>query len=333
VNNFDKYLRDHKLSEEIDMSKNIMNANEYLSLLESDEVDMATPEPKDTILTKLSSYKSDGTGVSLASMSGDDKSSTPREEVKKKEKNATALADLGGADKDFDIKGTKNADITDISFETIAEDASLTFEDADFDTMSDETETMDDMDNMDNMDDMGTDGISMTKEFMADLLTAVSTAELDVDAVATIVDCVAECAEAGTLDVADIADVMAKMKAKVEDVAAGDGEFAGDEGGDEFEGEMQLMGDMSDMEDEDEDLDEGKDDDDKMANLRAKKKGGNKASDEDEDEDEDEDKDDLKEAWLSTIPNVGNPREVADTTGMSDEDVEFAEMRRLSGMK
>lgn len=40
----------------------------------------------------------------------------------------------------------------------------------------------------------------------------------------------------------------------------------------------------------------------------------------------------VDEAWLSAIPNVGNPRKTADNSDMSEDDIEMMELRRLAGM-
>lgn len=40
----------------------------------------------------------------------------------------------------------------------------------------------------------------------------------------------------------------------------------------------------------------------------------------------------IDEAWLASIPNMGNKREKANTDGMEEEDIEIMDIRRLSGM-
>jgi len=107
--------------------------------------------------------------------------------------------------------------------------------------------------------EMGGGEIAVTTEFMVKLLQGVAAANLDDEKFQMIADCIADCCgEDRTLDVGDIGAVMSKLQDKVsgggddmgdygdeegaeEDVAVGDGEVAGPEGGDEYEGETKLM--------------------------------------------------------------------------------------------
>jgi len=82
------------------------------------------------------------------------------------------------------------------------------------------------------------------------------------------------------------------------------------------------------------------------ADKKMKKLGGDFVPDyEDEDEYGDEydesvddescdcPKDKLEEAWMNTIPYVGNPRDKSDTSKMTEDEIEMAELKRLAGME
>jgi hypothetical protein len=327
----DKYLGDQNLSEEIDMTKQIMSTAEYMSLMEDTGLNTENPmapKPSETIMTNVD--KSPESANALSGLDGNGGAMEKPYEEKNKNKGGegTSMADLdgdGGAmNKPYEEKSGGDAP-ADRSVASMGEpsrsagggkaktktavDESWTFEDADFDNLDGNDYESEMSDEADPMDGGSMEGISMTQEFMLDLFNAIAVADLDGDNIAMIVDGIAECGAGKTLDVADIADVMATLKDSTEneDVAVGDEEMAGPEGGEELEGETQLMGDMDESCDKDED------------------------DDEDEDDDKDE-KEQLDEAWLMAIPNVGNPREAVDNTGLTEEDIEMNEIKRLAGM-
>ena len=218
-----------------------------------------------------------------------------------------------GSDKPWEKNTNKSSEDDDM-----AKNESYTMEDFDLEGVMDEcgdqkpSRYMEDDMGMDDMgmDDGGADGgVSVTPEFLHKLMAGVGSAQLSDDAFTAITDAISGVASDGhTLDVGDIGDVMASLRDMAgsgssegeydadEDIAHGDGEMAGDEGGPEYDGETQLMGD------------------------------------EDANESVTESRQQLDEAWLRAIPNVGNPREKVSHDGLDEDDVELLDIRRLAGM-
>lgn len=166
--------------------------------------------------------------------------------------------------------------------------------------------------------EMGGGEIAVTTEFMVKLLSGVAAANLDDEKFQMIADCIADCCgEDRTLDVGDIGEVMSKLQDKVsgggddmgdygdeaeEDVAVGDGEVAGPEGGDEYEGETKLMAGRG-------------------RPMREAKKGSRRG------------KRKLDEMWIAGIPGMTAgtqpKRKMVNTDGMTEDEIFDAEIKLM----
>jgi len=232
------------------MSKNIMDARDYLSLMEdigNDTKNPIAPSPSDTLVTNIG--KSSKSTSPLSTLGGCKDGKPHEEKNKHKGGEGKSLANMAGTG-GKDVKVTqekpnsdapKDAKVASMGKDkkTTAVDESWTFEDADIESMDDD-ENMDS--GVDMESDMDYDGIKMTKEFLNNLLNGVSRASLDSPDIDKICDAIEGCCEeVDTLDVADIPKIMSALK--------------GDE-------DMDM--DDSDMDDEDMDMEECWDKDKKM---------------------------------------------------------------------
>lgn len=363
-----------------------MTAEDYEALME--ENTFGAPAPRNTILTDVGSFKSSSENTPLSGIDGDGGATTepyiddatpsdapgkPSVKMADGPDNGKITKSSGSSNKQKKpaspeakkppFEKEKDKDSNEDEDKDMAKNESLTFEDL----------SMDEDAYMEH--DMASGEIAMTQEFLVKLLKGVAAASLDDSAYATIAECLADCAgEDRTLDVGDIGMVMSKMQERVsggtdEDVAPGDGELAGPEGGEEHEGETQLYGDAEDDDVEDDDVedddkvDECGDEDEYMEgsqedrqrgrqkrnNFKKDKNrfhtGGNRPSyrkpkPEPKKDDVSESvkskkstKNRIDEAWLAAIPVAGAQRKKKTRDDfISDDDFDLDEIKRLAGM-
>lgn len=305
------------------MTKIDMTHADYAELMEASAIEVEAPS--DTILTKQNDFKSDASGKPLSGIDGDGGAMNKPHEEGKAPKDAPAtptVASMGeptrmvsvGSKKKAGKKSPAKSDKTDSTkkpTENKTDGDNKPWDKKEGDEMSEHVLTMEDFD-FDSTpcdkdrghktmmgEEEGVDGISVSREFLSKLLNGVAAASMTDEQIDTVVDAIEQTGGGKTLDVIDIEDVMAALHNMTddtagaddyadEDIAMGDGEPAGDEGGEEFEGETKLMGG--------------------------------------------EDRTDVKEAWLSSIPHAGNKRKKANYKGLTDEEVEIRELKRLAGM-
>lgn len=240
--------------------------------------------------------KSGSKGANPFAKKSDD-SSEPKGE-KKKEKPEDVEEDFGSIS-DLDFEGHLNEVEAVDAMHFELDECGCDDEDGDEEPEMDSKKNMKKPKQMEHNLDAGE--IAVTQDFLTKMLKAVSEIDLGEEQFALIAQATAECcSEDRTLDVADIGKVMSKLKelagagdAEDEDDAdeaysPGDGEPAGDEAGDEHEGETKLM-----------------------ASKDVEK---------------------LEEAWMMAVPTIRNSYRL-DTSGMSAEEAELAEIMRLSGVK
>jgi len=324
------------------MSRNIMTGADHLALLESDNG--LAPAPRDTILTNTDGFKSDSDSP-LSGIGGDHGASTdphmetggPADAPKtpsvvsmdepsrkasvgggksvgksKPAPKSTKPKPAGGDDTPWDKKSKKDESDDEMN-------EGFTF---------DEAESLD-RDCMEH--DMAAGEIAVTQDFLVKLLTGVAAANLGEEQFETIAQAISDtAADDRTLDVADIPDVMATLKDMMG--ASDGGDFDDEPMDDEF--------DAPEGDDMEAPVDEGSEETrqkgrqkrrNAMADKSRAKQGGGprpkyrkpKAVPAE---------DDLTEAWMGTIPHVGNAKQALFTDGMTEDEIEMQEIKRLSGM-
>lgn len=347
VTNNPKYACD-QLSEDYEMHDIELTGEDLQALYENDGFDV--PKPSNTILTKQSEFHSDASGKPLSSLDGEGgKTTEPHEEGKTTpdEPSTPPVASMEEPSRKISMSGSNKpkkapTDASSDQEDNTSEDDDMTnetfsLEEADFENMDENY--MDEESYMEH--DMAAGEIAVTKEFLEKLISAACASNLDTGKIEQVVDCVADCCEEDrTLTVDDIGMVMSKLKDKV----------GGGDSGDKDE----LMGDMEEGSQESRDRGRMRRDHKKNDKGRFHNDGGNrpkyrkpKPSKDEVEEGElpdalkkhqikkgsDKDGDgELNEAWMSSIPHVGNKRDLMDTTGMSEDDIEIANIKRLANI-
>ena len=342
------------------MSRNIMTGADHIALLES-ETGVA-PAPRETILTNTDGFKSDSESQPLSGIDGDGGATNdPRDDAggpkdapktpsvvsmdepsrkasvsgggnksnpvnKKPSPKSSATDAEDSSEKPWDKKSKKDESDDDMN-----ED--FTFEDADLEADQEEVTEMD-QEYMEH--DMAAGEIAVTQEFLVKLLAGVSNASLGDEQFEAIAQAIADtAADDRTLDVADIADVMAALKDSM-----GGADMGGEDDYDEPMDDEPMDDEPMDDEVDECNMDEGSEETrqkgrQKRRNAvadkgRANRGGGPrpkyrkpKAVGGDEN---------VNEAWLAAIPNVGNPKKSLSTTDMTEDEIEMQDIRRLAGM-